>query len=156
MSVITSTLAKLFIRITGIIKNDLNLKRLRREHNATGDTIVRIDVYEDRERRRLVFTKQYHVTDDGVLEVPETVEPNAISQIDYPTVVNLIHGTKTWTYQGKRYTEENYNYMRAFAEGRITVTKLRDVNGYMADMDLFEELYEQVLPRLKDTIGKYI
>ena len=156
MSWFTAAVMRIFVRVKAIISNDLNLAALRRQHGAQGDTVVRIDVFEDRARTRKVFTAQYKVTDNGLVEMPLSIEPNAISQTDYDTIVNLIKGERTYTYQGKKFTEHNYNSVRAVAEGRVTITQVKNIDGYLADVDLFEEIYEKVLPKLRDTIGKQL
>ena len=155
MTHVGSIITKIFVRVKAVISNDFNIQALRDKYGAHGDTIVRVDVFEDRARTRKVYSAQYKVTDEGIKEVDPHEEPNAISQTDYQTILNLIKGTRTWDYQGRKYVE-NYNYIRAFAEGRITVTKVKDLDGYLADMGLFEELYQSILPKLNDTIGKYL
>jgi hypothetical protein len=155
MSTLSSVVIKIMAKVKAVISNDLNISALREKYGATAGTVVRVEIYEDRAMTRKIYSAQYRVTDKGIEDVPDDVEPNAVSQTDYETILNLIRGERDIIYQSKRY-KQKYDYIRAFAEGRVRVTKVRDREGYLADMSLFEELYETVLPKLRDSIGKHI
>lgn len=152
---ITSFLMKVFVRVKAIMSTELNISALREKNKAKSNTVVRVEIFEDRAFTRPVYVAQYMVTDAGIKEVDRGIEPNAVSKTDYNTIVSLIKGERDWVYQGKKFSEP-YNYIQAWSEGRVVITKTKDVDSYIPDMALFEELYETILPRLKDSLGKYL
>lgn len=146
-------IGKIFARTSAIIKNDLDLKSLKRKYGADGTSIIQINVYEDRAYKRLIYSQMYRLGDDTIVVVDG--EPNAITMVTYGTLINLVRGVVTRVApNGERFTEP-YDFLDAYGDGDVVIVRnnMSDDEKYLADIKLFQDLYRQVLPVVQKALG---
>lgn len=155
---VKSTAARLigtiFFRIKSVIHNDLDLERLKRKYNADGSTVVEVRIFEDRAMSRFIMSQRYRIEDDTINVTDR--EANAVVLMSYGTMINLVRGKITRiSPKGEKYVEQ-YDFMDAYSDSDIHIirTNVDDNERYLADIQLFQSLYKEVLPKIRDMIGE--
>ena len=147
---------RIFKNVSAVVKNDLNLKAIKRQFNADGSTPVMIEIYEDRALTRIVHRSTYKVGDVTVVPVPDE-QADAVVKMDYDTLIYLLKGeiVRRSPKDGTPYTQP-YEFMDAYMDGSIRIYRKhegQEMQRYMADILLFQELYKMVSPKLRQLMG---
>lgn len=140
----------MFRFIQGRISSNFNLSELKRQFNATGESIINVKVYDSREHKTLLFDKNYKLGGDTIVEV-YNVQPDSTAITDFPTLLDILRGEKVENYRG-RLIKRAYDILDAYGERRL-ITKGGLMNSnYLGDLKLFEHLYMQILPQLRNEL----
>jgi hypothetical protein len=145
---------KLFLTIQNIIKNKFNLQVLKKKYNAHGNSVINVRVYNDRFFQDLIFSGNFKLGADTIEKLDNVQKADGMVEMDYQTIIDIAKGTKTREYQGQKQVE-TYTIMDAFREGRIVITGMT-LNEYIGDMMLFEHIYLNALPELRNYINDRI
>jgi len=147
-------IGKIFARASAIIKNDMNLKALKHKYGADGSSIIEVNVYEDKEFKRIIYSQKYRLGSDTI--VVSDGDPTAVAMITYSTLINLVRGKVTRIApDGQRFMEA-YDFLDAYGDGDVIIarTNMSDTERYLADIKLFQDLYRQVLPVVQQAMGE--
>lgn len=154
-STVVGLVGRIFARISGIIKNDLNLAALRRKYGADGSTVIEIQIYEDQSLHRPIYTQRYKVGQQTVETVTDR-PPNATTLMSYGTLINLVRGKATRVAPNGEKFVEPYDFMDAYGDGDVIIVRenVSDNERYLADIKLFQDLYKIILPRIQEMLGE--
>lgn len=156
VSLVKRLMLKIFIRIQTIIKNKFNLEELKRLYNAPGNSIIHVEIYYDKYFRsdQLVFEGNYKLGKDTIERLDDNIKKyDGVAKTDYETILNIIIGKVTRVYGNSKVTEP-YTILDAFREGRLVIDYKN--NNYLGDIALFEHIYLNALPELRESFNKML
>jgi len=136
--------------IQGRISSRFNLPALKQQYNATGESIINVKVYDGQDHSTLLFDRNYKLGENTIIEVKDA-KPDSVAITDFQTILDILNGEKVENYRG-RIIRRAYDIIDAYGERRLITHGGLMNSNYLGDLKLFEYLYMQILPQLRDEL----
>ncbi len=156
-SIVKRLMIKIFLKVQTIIKNKFNLEELKKIYNASGNSIIHVEVYYSKffKPDELIFSGNYKLGKETVERLDDNITRyDGVAKTDYETIINIILGKVSRMYGDVKIIEP-YTILDAFREGRLVIYGVDNkTENYLGDIALFEHIYLNALPELRDSFNK--
>lgn len=134
-----------------LIASTFNLAEMKKKFGAHGRSVLGIRIY-DNDGSTIIYASNIRLGDTEPEQVGDNVKPDVLLESDYNTAFDILDGQiKRKTVKGT--ITQPYSIFDAQQDGRLHVKDNRSDELYLTDLLLFQELYRQVLPALREHMG---
>lgn len=157
----------LFLRVNSVVHRKANLKALREKYNATDEKVFCAIIFDwvkvDTGRisatgkpvynydKNYIYSKKFRVTDDGIELMSNDTQEDAAIETDRHTFIQLVDGKIVRHYPHGDVIEP-YTPWNAMREDRVDIKIIRGSGNFLADWQLFAELYNELFADVRQTM----
>jgi len=149
---VTTLMMRIFFKVQETVKKKFNIQELKRAFNASGTSVIRVEVY-DHDFTTVLFSGNYKLGNDTIDKISDDIQYNGLIKIDYNAILNIIKGSVKRIYPDGNIVEQSYDIMDAYSDGSMIVISRTHSDNYLGDIKLFQHLYGKVLPEIKSSLG---
>jgi len=107
-------------------------------------------VYDGQDHSTLLFDRNYKLGGSTLIEIHDA-KPDSVAITDFQTILDILRGEKVENYRG-RLIKRAYDIIDAYGDRRLITQGGLMNSNYLGDLKLFEHLYMQILPQLRDEL----